>query len=769
MNRSKRCSGVRVKRVLMYDEGIEAGDASVYGTEFRYVRSDGRTSSGVASNEPASAREENPLVEYLAKGNQSLFSRLTAGKDHEQTKGPLGESLLPGPSIIYARVVSENIHTGKTGSGFKVNEYLTTKEYPFTYQYGDAPVLDDQGNVTLADMDASGAGVEKTNLESEKVIDWLVLPLGLINWSTKKAWMAQGFRFLQNSMNGMPKRAAGYGGTYTPNPASGTRDTDAGYLVTMQEYDYFEPGEKVPMWDWDANAGTWVENMRVPGKEMDIVVEKKIYEDVTNDLSIEFDFGPGAVFPPPIFVTLWPTFSHSEQVLATHATTKLIRYPAIVKSVTSFHDGITGTTEFMAFNGTTGAPILTRLDDRFDGLQLANNTTPHNGWVYDLTIPASWYYPELGPRTQNANYSNELKLRTATIRTYGRKPTSDWLTGTLPQNVLEMTVQTFQKGWQSSWNDLKIDAAYGTAGVSELEDVWRPFQTYSYKQPESELAPSRSQQDNGLGVTEVKAWESGYFDMQSMFDWSASSQSDEWVLLEEATRYSPNGLAIEQRDVLNRYAATLYSASVNNAAPSMIADQARLDALSFEDYEATGSITSMAHTGTRSELLTNGMTLTNNVFLTDQLTDKGGWLHCWLHFTNPTGIDGDVTVTVGGIPHQAERVASTGEWNLYRVLLPGSSLQAGGNPVAPTIDYSGTGTVYVDDARFQPFNCVASCYVYDTQTLRLLAQFDNDHFGLMYQYDGQGMLVRKLAETRQGIKTIEEHNNATPDKDRPTQ
>ena len=58
-SKAKLGGGVRVKRVLMYDPGLESGeDAALYGTEYAY-ETVGGLSSGVATNEPVVGREEN--------------------------------------------------------------------------------------------------------------------------------------------------------------------------------------------------------------------------------------------------------------------------------------------------------------------------------------------------------------------------------------------------------------------------------------------------------------------------------------------------------------------------------------------------------------------------------------------------------------------------------------------------------------------------------------------------------------------------------------
>jgi hypothetical protein len=70
--------------------------------------------------------------------------------------------------------------------------------------------------------------------------------------------------------------------------------------------------------------------------------------------------------------------------------------------------------------------------------------------------------------------------------------------------------------------------------------------------------------------------------------------------------------------------------------------------------------------------------------------------------------------------------------------------------------------LYVDDVKFQPKDAQVSCFVYDVATLRLLTQFDDQHFGVYYQYNDEGKLVRKMVETEKGMKTIQESQYNSP-------
>ena len=115
-----------------------------------------------------------------------------------------------------------------------------------------------------------------------------------------------------------------------------------------------------------------------------------------NDGNIEGDGDVGIVpffIPIPIpFISVAPSLTHAETKLFTHASTKVIRYPAIVKKVTQKQDGILHTTEHLAFNPDTGQPIATKSYDDFD--------IPY----IQFTTPASSQYAAMGQKAFSANF-----------------------------------------------------------------------------------------------------------------------------------------------------------------------------------------------------------------------------------------------------------------------------------------------------------------------------------------------------------------------------
>lgn len=366
----KKGGGIRVKRLLMYDKGLETGGATLYGTEYLYEYKDQsgiKASYGVASNEPASIREENALVRYLHKReDQNFFQKIISGKDKEQFEGPIGEALLPGASVGYSRVISRNIHQGATSPGFSINDYYTWKDFPIK--------------------------MEHTSISEEP--DFYIIPAGVVNMTFDNIWATQGYSFTLNNMAGILTRGSTYAGVY--------EDPNSWLLSTLQENEYFKPGEKIPM-HYGMTKPLQYEN---PGKEMEVIFEGRSVEDETIDGHAEIDISvpAGNWFPP--FVTLAPSLSYNSSKMRTHVTTKVISYPAIVKSSKVIKDGVTHFSENVAFDPNTGRPLITKTTDGFDGLKLLDelnigNTNKHNGSYYSYQIPAAHHYDAMGQKAWN--------------------------------------------------------------------------------------------------------------------------------------------------------------------------------------------------------------------------------------------------------------------------------------------------------------------------------------------------------------------------------
>lgn len=745
MVQAKKGGGIRVKRLYMLDHGLESGDAALYGTEYRYENEDGK-SSGVATNEPPAVRCENPLVTFLPKKSQSWFSRITTGEEKDQTEGPLGESLLPGPSVGHSRVVVNNIHQGPTGTGFVIHEYFTAKDYPFDKSY----------NVEGGEI--NGKSITQTNMDDNKVTDRLKLPAAFFTYGVDKVWAAQGFRFVINNMDGQIKKMSTYGGDY----ADFTNNTNKTFLSSAQGYTYYEPGEKVKVLKPD---GTY--SLETPGKEMDVAMEMKSLHDQSMDFSIEMDISITISVWPPIFFSLWPSFQLNDSRISTHVTSKVLRYPAIVRSVTNYKDGIYHTSENLAFNGANGSPILVKTNDGYDGVTIGD--AKHDGSIYALTIPASWKYTAMGQKSTNSDNTNQLNAVTGTFVTYGANGNplnadNTWTSSlTAADNVLSAQVQTFSNSnLVNSWFSTEVQANYAgiPAAKTKLDKIWRPFETYSYK---TEARSSNKTSDDD------KVYKGGTFKTFTMFDWTKGNadQTDaNWLKLNQVTKYSPHGNALEEKNILGIYSAVRYDYAFGNSKnllPVIMTSNGEYRTIGFDSFETSGTATSghagaksMTYSGT-SAIVLSGLTSST------QLTTKGGIFKMWLRSDHPDGpLRPDAIVNSKKVA--MDKVARTGDWTLYSVNLDKGVFPTAGTAFTVSVAYTvRTGeNVSIDDVRFQPIDAQSTCYVYDVATFKLLTQFDDQHFGLYYQYNSEGKLIRKQIETEKGLKTLQETQYNTP-------
>ncbi len=387
-NPGKKGGGLRVKRLLMYDAGMETdhSDEALYGTEYIYKDMITHTSFGVASNEPPEGKEENPLIDFIQKRDEQKWSqKVLSGKDKEQFEGPYGESLLPSASVGYSRVVSKSIHSGKTDVGFSVSEFYTTKDYP-TLSDEKTYMIDGQlrSPVDIGDI------VKAKKMQKNYCV--------FVNVSKNQIWATQGYRFFINSMNGKPKSESRYTGAKEGVVEGILNFKKNKAVVYHKEYTYYQPGEKVPVTD-DALA---VPTLAHLGVETEIISERKQITDISENMGLSIDAAVSLTVPLVI-----PTFSGmmsvnlNESKHRTFVTNKVIYLPAILKSTTETKDGITHTTENMAFSKVSGQAIVTRSYDVYDNLDI--NGSNYTGKYYTYNQPACNVYPGMNQKAINEN------------------------------------------------------------------------------------------------------------------------------------------------------------------------------------------------------------------------------------------------------------------------------------------------------------------------------------------------------------------------------
>ncbi len=374
---TKRGGGLRVKRLLRYDKGLQASgdDKALYGVEYTYnISPTSELSSGVAANEPPEMREENALVDFLQKRqSQKWYQKALAGVDREQFEGPYGESALPPASVGYSAVQIKNIHTAtlaKTDDGINVYEYYTAKDYPY-----DAPAA------FLANRPFF---YNSRKWEYDKTKFYL----GLFRHEVRSDHRAaQSYYQVIYNIAGNPKSESKYMGTDLSIPP-----------VYQKIYSYYEPGEKIPL---QTEVVSNVKENNYLGVNMEIVAERK--RTITRHLSKDFnlDFGLPLLWPPippSGGAILWKTENNGD--LSTLVANKTTYLPVVLKSVEEIKNGINNKSDNITFNKYSGSAVVVKTFDDFQS-PLNNGTIPAEYYAYSQ--PAHMHYPNFNQKAFNQN------------------------------------------------------------------------------------------------------------------------------------------------------------------------------------------------------------------------------------------------------------------------------------------------------------------------------------------------------------------------------
>lgn len=257
-----------------------------------------------------------------------------------------------------------------------------------------------------------------------------------------------------------------------------------------------------------------------------------------------------------------------------------------------------------------------------------------------------------------------------------------------------------------------------------------------------------------------------------------NAQIRKWYSPSKAVVYSPFGYPIEEVDVLGISSTAKYG--YQSTLPVLVAQNAKNNEVLFSDFEVRNGfdVTLLtkkdAHSGQYSFDLskTPDHEFASNYNISDDMLLTNGlgirlWLRSDLNDVNNHNMKNDnpqLKADIEGKKFDFKKVAETGNWSLYMLEIKGSKfngLSAGNHPIRLSYTKALGESVYVDDFRVQPLNSMMNCTVY-TQDNKVAAQFDDQHFGVFYEYNQKGQLVRKSIETEKGKKTLQEQQYNTP-------
>jgi hypothetical protein len=809
----KRGGGVRVKRVLMYDDGMESGDAQLFGMEYDYVKEDG-TCSGVATNEPSEGREENALIHYEKRNDTNPFVKIFAGEDRKEGEMPYGEFLLPPPSVNYGRVVISNIYKGsQQNDGFAVKEYFTMEDYPSKMRFDDPKygILEGLKSVQRTELGSGFPSLEDVRLNYRRE-SYIPLSLGMFNYNRHFRWMTQAFMFIQTNMNGKVKSEQTYAGVYNrdyfANPSAVT-NTDIS-LTNKTTYEYIEPGEKAKILTHNGSSYELEEHHL--GVEDDVTMSAQaVYEEsFSAGMNLSFlitYFGSFSVAPG-----IGLNFSFGEKGMARHMTTRILSFPSVLKSVTTEMNQSVSKVEHLAYSDLTGTPILTKTTDGYDRNMVVGPTgvKEHDGSIYKWNIPAAWFYNEMGKKSIDSDNTNQLMASVGSVTSYGENGNpiasdiNTWATN--PEGVLAASAVTLSKTDvnAATWFDetvgnqdpLIMEYAPGTVNphlvAGKLNKLYRMYESYVY----NPTTTASSANDNGTdawGQANQKTYKSGINDNFTMFDWTGNNP--DWTVVSRVNKYSPNGYSLEEIDLISEMpSAAKYG--YNKYLSTAIAQNATYNTIGFESFEdekfvnttnPNPNLVSGAHAGKYAlELTATPTTIIDNLMINNRVVNpdlgNGLMVRLWaknelvgstnkIKFTGAKHID--LELTSGGTtfsPSSGEKViAQVGEWLLLEYLFEPTNLSASSNIYELKMNVAGYDadgnaltSLTIDDVRIQPVNSEMTTHVYDNKSFKLIATFGSEHFGAFYQYNGEGDLIRTLIETERGLKTIQENQGNSP-------
>ena len=302
--------------------------------------------------------------------------QLLKGTKHYYINGPIGESFYPSPIIIYSKVTvsTKKLAADKitrTGTGYIVHEFYTAKDFPI---------------IAIDDADAD----ERRHRPN--------FILKFLNINVKDyVSVTQGYLIKRNDMHGKPKAQWVYAENGASNTSGNGPISGVEYIYrTKEAYNRWGKNElnndNVPILKPNGSSVTLIH--KTLGVDTDLVVDAR--EEVNTMAGVQSNINADATILPfigwviPSFI---PIPSFSESIFRSAVTTKVIDTYGILEK-TVVHDlGTSIATTNDAYDGETGAALMTTTFNEFKDP------------IYNVNYPAHWVYTQMEPAYINTNAS----------------------------------------------------------------------------------------------------------------------------------------------------------------------------------------------------------------------------------------------------------------------------------------------------------------------------------------------------------------------------
>jgi hypothetical protein len=621
--------GALVKKVTIDDNwGNMTGTTSAsfsYGQEYDYTTTDPATgksiSSGVASYEPMIGGDENPFRMPVEISEE----RKWAVDNVHYVEKPFGESMMPGPRIVYSEIKVRNLqrtNVQRTATGHSIMKYYTAKDFPVKFKQ---------------------TKLEKNPHRIKPIFQLLKVKM------KEHMTASQGFVIETNNMHGQAEAKEVY-------DANGT-------LISSVEYKYKTKPDGSLDNEVDVMLLNGKKGKRTLGIDYSLAGDSRHSSSLTLSGGLELNIDGFIVpFPlPPGFIpivspSLHPSFKANRKQYRSISLTKQIKKFGILDQVIASDLGSTIATSNEVWDAETGEVLLTKTYNEFEDP------------IYNMKIPAYLAYEGMRGAYQNigassdlqnrgngkykvgdANYffpGDELALipiatvgkawvlhsntltdeifiidqqgnaitnlaplsRAKVIRSgYRNMPSASIGSITSKENpfetglfnpltsteVLNASAVEYNDEWQT-FCDEDQENCFPTGVVNpfvrNLRGNWKAKKSWVYlternRTPLAVASSSTNIRKNGTySKFSLTPGISAYFWQKNANLWNKNTVGWEWTT--EVTKYNPNGTELENKDRLGRYAAEIvgyYNQLVTGVAANSKYHQIAFDG--FEDYK----------------------------------------------------------------------------------------------------------------------------------------------------------------------------------------
>jgi hypothetical protein len=361
-NQEKLGGGYRVRQVKIYDAWDTLTNNQMkgfyYGQEYFYKTNSGK-SSGVAAYEPQAGSDENPFQQPLFFSNRNLL----APDETNYQLLPIGEQYFPNPQVGYSMVTVSNLkhqNVSKTATGKVVNEFYTAKDFP-----------------TIT---------RKTQVNS--IPNNIIIPAYFFNFNVHQLVASQGFVIETNDMHGKPKGQYVYAEGQT-SPQSSVEYKYKSETITYQGKLVKQLLNKATTIAKNGNVNP---QSRI-GLQYDAVADFR--KSLSQTVNAQGQFNINFTLPFFLVPTGFGQYGYERTVMRSATFTKVIERFGLLDTTIATDDQSVVRTENLAYDAETGAIILTKTQTNF------------NDAVYNLTVPAHWYYDRMGQAYMNMDYEKQ--------------------------------------------------------------------------------------------------------------------------------------------------------------------------------------------------------------------------------------------------------------------------------------------------------------------------------------------------------------------------